>query len=71
MQGVFYIMKSDKLENLADYKGKNIVFALFKDGYDHLDSDISTAFKPAFDLGDFSGKANQIVLSYVGSKRIF
>ena len=64
------MVNSSKLTNISDYKGKNVVYAFFKHQFDNMTLEIKNSLNLAMEMDDFSGKANQIVVSYTDSKRI-
>lgn len=59
-----------KLANISEYTGKNVVYSFYKDKPDNMTTDVKTSLQPALELGDFSGKAGQVFVSYAKSSRL-
>lgn len=64
-------MKTIKIANLSEFKGKTIVFAFFKGKYDNLTSSLKNTIGTAIEMGDFTGNQAQIITSYADSNRYF
>ena len=63
------MVKTNKISSITDYKGKNIVYTVFKDKYSDLDPKIRNNFFSVIEMGDFTGKLGEIAVLYINSQR--